>query len=139
MKKLFLLATLFAAFTLNAMAYGSEPDNTDADLLKPLINHYLADGREILASAEAITVYVFDNDTSSESTCYGGCARAWPPVLAPAAAQEFGSDIGTTTRRDGSLQLTYKGKPVYFYVGDALPGDITGDGLGGIWHIVILE
>ena len=49
---------------------------------------------------------------------------------------ELGANLGVTTRKDGSQQLTHKGKPIYLFAGDGAPGDINGDGLGGVWHIV---
>ncbi len=64
-------------------------------------------------------IYTFDAETSGKPTCYSDCARAWPPVLTtdpPVAASGVRQDLlGTTSRSDGSTQVTYRGKPLYFY------------------------
>jgi predicted lipoprotein with Yx(FWY)xxD motif len=90
----------------------------------------------VLVDANEKTVYLYDHDTSAKSTCYGACARAWPPVLAPNGTGPLPANVEVTLRNDGSRQLTYKGKPVYYYEGDENPGDQNGDGIGGIWHII---
>lgn len=131
MKNVIALLTLL---TLGALTAHAE----DHHEMSPFEDSYLADGREILAAPNHMTVYSFDLDVTSESTCYDACAKAWPPVLY-VAGTELGSDVGTTTRKDGSLQLTYQGQPMYYFAKDEKPTDIKGDGLGGVWHIVILE
>lgn len=88
----------------------------------------------VLANTAGLSLYTFDNDTTSESTCYNGCAVRWPAALVTADV-EVAAPFGTTTRTDGSIQLTLDGDPLYTYFGDAAPGDTTGDGLGGVWHL----
>ncbi|MGH7756651.1 MAG: COG4315 family predicted lipoprotein [Vulcanimicrobiaceae bacterium] len=85
------------------------------------------------------TVYVFDADLASpgHSVCNGACTQNWPPVAPPAGVTLAGS-FSTITRDDGSVQLTYKGRPLYTFIADGAPGQTNGDGLdafGGIWHI----
>lgn len=101
----------------------------------PLTTVDLADGTKILADSNGMTVYIFDVDVDSESKCYDACEKAWPPVIAPAGfvASE---GVGITIRKDGTEQLTLNGAPIYYYVGDGAKGDINGDGLGGVWHII---
>ena len=87
------------------------------------------------------TLYRFDKDTpgSGSSACNGACAAAWPPDLvqgAPVAGPGVIGSLGVVTRADGTHQLTLDGHPLYRYVGDQGPGDTTGDGFGGIWHVV---
>jgi predicted lipoprotein with Yx(FWY)xxD motif len=87
------------------------------------------------------TLYRFDKDTpgSGSSACNGACAAAWPPDLVegtPAAGPGVTGALGVVTRADGTHQLTLDGHPLYRYVGDQSPGDTTGDGFGGIWHVV---
>jgi predicted lipoprotein with Yx(FWY)xxD motif len=89
----------------------------------------------ILVESKQMTVYVFDNDTTGVSNCYNGCANAWPAVLHPGGGS-VSAPYSLVTRKDGSSQLAYAGKPLYTYTGDSNPGDITGNGLGGIWHVV---
>jgi predicted lipoprotein with Yx(FWY)xxD motif len=89
----------------------------------------------VLANKEGRTLYTFDKDAPGKSNCYGGCAAAWPPfaVANPALA---GGDFTIVARDDGTAQWAYKGKPLYFFAGDAKPGDINGDKQGGVWHVI---
>ena len=82
-------------------------------------------------------VYVFDNDPISggTSTCYGGCADAWPPVLVTDESPSGVSGLGSITRTDNTVQVTYEGRPLYFYAGDQQPGDRIGDNVAG-WHSI---
>lgn len=89
------------------------------------------------------TVYLFTHDRSSSSTCYGACATAWPPVLttaAPSAGTGLSARLlGTTRRSDGTLQVTYAGHPLYYYVNDVKRGQIlcqNVDEFGGTWLVV---
>jgi Uncharacterized protein conserved in bacteria len=85
-------------------------------------------------------LYNFDNDSPTQSACGSGCTDTWPPLIVTSgfSVQAGGheSDFGTLTRDDGSLQLTYKQRPLYYYSGDASASDINGDGLFGKWHLV---
>ncbi len=101
----------------------------------PLTTVDLADGTKILADGNGMTVYLFDMDVDANSTCYDACEKAWPPVLAPKGLA-VSEEVGITVRKDGTQQLTLNGKPIYYYVGDGAQGDINGDGLGGVWHII---
>jgi predicted lipoprotein with Yx(FWY)xxD motif len=89
----------------------------------------------ILTTPEGRTVYTFDKDTPGASSCYGGCAEEWPPVMAAADAQPFGH-MSAIARTDGTHQWAYDGKPLYLYDDDDAPGDMEGDGEGGVWHVV---
>ena len=83
------------------------------------------------------TLYIFDKDTTGVSNCSGGCLSAWPAYTSGATAQgSFPENISVITRTDGSKQFAWKGMPLYYYAKDKKAGDITGDGVGGIWHIV---
>ncbi|MGH6680894.1 MAG: COG4315 family predicted lipoprotein, partial [Bradyrhizobium sp.] len=88
-----------------------------------------------LVNAKGMTLYTFDKDAKGRSACNGKCAVNWPVLKAGAGAK---SDHGYTVvkRNDGSMQWAYKGKPLYTWIKDAKPGDITGDGLlHGAWHV----
>ncbi len=86
---------------------------------------------------EGKTLYTFDHDTKGVSNCYNGCAAAWPPYISGATAQKtFPTNITVIKRTDGSSQFAWEGMPLYYYASDTKPGDTTGDGVGGIWHIV---
>lgn len=89
------------------------------------------------------TVYVFAADTGDTSTCTGACAKEWPPVTsggAPAAKGKVDtSGLDTTTRDDGSAQVTYDGHPLYYFADDESAGDMKGQGeddFGGVWSVV---
>lgn len=88
----------------------------------------------VLTDAKGMTLYTFDNDKDGTSNCYDGCAKNWPPLPA-ADANAAEGDYGITERTDGSYQWTYKGMPLYTWIKDAKPGDTTGDGVNGVWHI----
>lgn len=93
---------------------------------------------DILVDGDGRTLYVFDQDTEGESTCYDDCASNWPPVAGEPEAGE-GVDtslLGTTERRDGTLQVTYAGAPLYLFAGDAAAGDTNGQGVGDVWWVV---
>jgi predicted lipoprotein with Yx(FWY)xxD motif len=97
----------------------------------------------ILRNGTDRTVYLFTHDRNSSSTCYGACATAWPPVLttgAPSAGTGLSARLlGTTHRSDGTLQVTYGGHPLYYYVNDVKPGQIlcqNVDEFGGTWLVV---
>jgi predicted lipoprotein with Yx(FWY)xxD motif len=87
-----------------------------------------------LTDAKGMTLYTFDKDGGGKSACNGKCAENWPPLTAdPAAAPPAGYSV--ITRDDGQKQWAYKGKPLYGWVKDAKPGETTGDGVNGSWHI----
>ena len=97
---------------------------------------------EMLYDANDQAIYVFERDTSEKSRCYGECAAAWPPVLtsgAPVAGDGVDDSLlGTTERRDGSTQLTYGGRPLYYYAHEA-PGEVRCHNVdlnGGFWWVV---
>jgi predicted lipoprotein with Yx(FWY)xxD motif len=98
---------------------------------------------QILVDGKGITVYLFVHDTGTASTCYTSCAQIWPPVLTSGAPQSgtgaTASLIGTTTRTDGKVEVTYAGHPLYYFVQDKQPGDAGGqgiDGFGGLWWVL---
>jgi predicted lipoprotein with Yx(FWY)xxD motif len=99
---------------------------------------------QILVTTDGMTLHSFEIDTPKTSNCSDLCARYWPPYTAsaqPTAGPEITGELGTITRSDGALQVTYDCKPLYTYFGDKNPGDVNGDGLnewGGIWHVVSL-
>ncbi len=94
-----------------------------------------ASAAEALTDANGMTLYTFDADTGGTPTCYDDCAAKWPPYLGKEGdAMKEGWTL--VDRTDGSRQWAYDGKPLYFYAGDKAKGDMTGDGMGGKWHIV---
>jgi len=96
-----------------------------------------------LVDGQGRTLYLFEADGAGRSECNGRCATAWPPYLGGGTPQAgpgvTGSLLGTTTRGDGGTQVTYSGHSLYYYVGDAQPGDHAGQGLdqfGAKWYVL---
>ncbi len=87
----------------------------------------------VLTDANGMTLYTFDNDKDGMSSCYDQCAVNWPPLIAAADAKAEGG-YGLTDRTDGTKQWTYDGMPLYLWIKDQKPGDMTGDGVKGVWH-----
>ncbi len=98
-------------------------------------NVTLIAGHSYLTNTAGMTLYTFDNDTAGTSNCYDNCAVNWPPYAAPAGAKSPGNGFSIIDRRDGTRQWAKDGQPLYLWVGDTAPGDRTGDGVGGVWHI----
>jgi len=94
---------------------------------------------KILTDDQGMTLYVFLNDTGTTSTCADACADLWPAVTATGTPTGDGvdaGDLGTTTRTDGTTQVTFFGHPLYTYAADAKAGDTTGQGVGSVWYVV---
>jgi predicted lipoprotein with Yx(FWY)xxD motif len=91
----------------------------------------------VLVDSSGLTVYMFTEDEGTTSVCYGGCEAAWPPVVAsgkPTAGEGAASSaLGTTKRKDGTLQVTYEGHPLYTYGDDKSPGEANGSEADGTW------
>ena len=94
----------------------------------------------IIVDADGLTLYTFNNDTagSGTSACEAGCDAVWPAATVtgtPTGSADITGEIGTITRTDGAVQVTYKGLPLYRFVNDAAPGDTKGEGVGGVWFV----
>lgn len=95
---------------------------------------------DVVTGKNGMTLYVFDKDVagSGKSTCNGPCAANWPPLIASDFAVDSdagSSDYTLVTRDDGKKQWALKGKPLYYWFKDEKPGDKTGDGVKGVWHV----
>ncbi len=97
---------------------------------------------KMLFDSNKQAIYIFENDPKGESVCYGECAEAWPPVFTdgePVAGKGVkASLLGTVKRRDGKLQVTYAGKPLYLYAHER-PGEVRCHNVklnGGLWWVV---
>jgi predicted lipoprotein with Yx(FWY)xxD motif len=97
---------------------------------------------QVLFDGRGYVLYAFTHDLKGKSRCTGACAAAWPPFLAKTPHAGTGTKaslLGTTRRADGSVQVTYAGRPLYYYVGDRKPGQIlcqNVDEYGGLWLIL---
>jgi predicted lipoprotein with Yx(FWY)xxD motif len=96
-----------------------------------------------LVDAKGRALYLWDADHGSMSACSGACAQAWPPLTTATTPKASGaakaSLLGTTKRPDGSREVTYAGHPLYYFAGDTMPGQTSGqgsDGFGSPWWVV---
>jgi len=96
---------------------------------------------QVLFDGQDQAVYYFDKEKTAASECYGACAEAWPPVLTEGEPRAAGGAdaamLGTTERNDGTTQVTYDGRPLYYY--DEPAGEVSChnvDEFGGLWLAV---
>jgi predicted lipoprotein with Yx(FWY)xxD motif len=127
----FLLVSILGA-ALVAVAAASS--GTDVTSRKTAIGN-------AITTANGRTLYLFRGDHGTTSECYGQCATYWPPLLTGGTPTASGSVkaslLGTTKRKDGKLQVTYKGHPLYTFVGDKKAGQTSGEGSnasGAKWY-----
>jgi len=130
-----LLATVVAAVT------AEEPATETGYSIDLAIDNTLG---TFLVDGEGMTLYYFATDVpgSGASACYGTCAERWPIFFAdeievPAELEQ--TDFNGIERDDGTIQTTYKGWPLYRYFEDEAPGDVKGQGVGGVWFVVSPE
>jgi predicted lipoprotein with Yx(FWY)xxD motif len=100
-------------------------------------------GTILAAGPKRLTVYMFMADHGGKSSCYGACASSWPPVTVSGAPKVEGgamkSKVGTTKRSDGTTQLTYAGRPIYYYTPDTSEASVIGQGVnsfGALWYVM---
>lgn len=91
---------------------------------------------DVLVGPNGLTLYTHAGDSATVSTCTGGCASAWPPLTIKSGVKAIGGagvtgTFGTLVRSNGAIQVTYKGRPLYYWEGDMAPGQTTGQGING--------
>lgn len=118
--KLALTTTALVLFAAIANAAPANPANTKLGT--------------VLAAQNGMTLYTFRKDARGVSNCYGGCASAWPPMLASKSAAPEGP-FTVISRKDGTRQWAKDGQPLYFWVKDRRAGDTTGHGVGNVWDV----
>lgn len=121
--KTFSAIAIAVAFAGTAVAAGEIPVNTVS-----------FEGQTYLADSAKMTLYTFAKDGKNTSNCYDACATNWPPLQAAADA-DLPRGYKLIDRKDGTQQVAYKGQPLYLWIKDAKPGDMTGDGVKGVWHL----
>ena len=96
---------------------------------------------KVLVDSNGLTLYYFEKDQNGESACYGPCEKGWPPLTTEGAPQAgegaMASKLGTTKRKDGTIQVTYAGWPLYTFVEDKKPGEDNGTdskAFGATWY-----
>jgi predicted lipoprotein with Yx(FWY)xxD motif len=139
------LLSLVAGLVLASAATGASPalsGPTTSGVSATLTVRSSAYGR-ILFDGRGRALYAFGRDSRRHSACTGECARRWPPYIARgrlrAGAGTKSALLGTTLRPDSSRQVTYAGRPLYFYVGDRKPGQVlcqNVDEFGGLWLVI---
>jgi predicted lipoprotein with Yx(FWY)xxD motif len=121
MRRMISLSAAFVALSIGASF--AQPMASDTSMGK------------VYTDEKGMTLYTFDKDEANKSNCYDECAKNWPPYLAAADAKAEG-EWTLVDRTDGAKQWAYEGKPVYLWVKDTKPGDVTGDMVGEVWHVV---
>ena len=111
---------LAAALALSGMAMAAEPAMMKGGMM---------------VDPQGMTLYTFDKDSGGKSMCNDDCAKNWPPLMAPADAKADGKWTAIK-RDDGKMQWAYDGKPLYTFIKDEKPGEMKGDKMKDVWHVV---
>lgn len=129
--------TLAALVALTASAGSAQ-----ANVGRASVGTHATSFGSILTDGAGRTLYIFTKD-HGPSACYGDCAKAWPPLLtrgAPKAVRGADARLVASIRRSGGVrQVTYRGRPVYYYVGDRTAGQVLCQDVfeyGGRWLIM---
>jgi predicted lipoprotein with Yx(FWY)xxD motif len=152
-KRRFLLVTLAVAGVAVAAGFGATgtaapsamavPQAADDSQARPTLTVRSSAYGRILFDGRGFALYAFTADGRGRSKCSGDCAEAWPPYIANGSLRA-GSGVkarllGTIRRADGRRQVTYNGKPLYYYVGDRRAGQVLCQNVfefGGLWLVV---
>ena len=152
MRKVFASAALFSALTFALAACGGTDDEAGtAATAAPTTAAQAANGAtvavassklgDILVDADGRTLYVFTKDKGDQSACSGDCSTNWPALTGTATAGTGAQAalLSTAMQANGSSQVTYSGKPLYYFAGDAKPGDTKGQGVGSMWFAITAD
>lgn len=93
-----------------------------------------------VAGKDGMSLYIFEKDTAGTSACSGNCAGTWPPLTVASVADVTAGTgvtgmLGTIQRADGTIQVTFAGRPLYYYAGDSAAGDTNGQGKNNVWFL----
>jgi predicted lipoprotein with Yx(FWY)xxD motif len=151
MRKAFARASLLAALTVALAACGGTDDEgsgtaataaptttTAQETTGVTVTVATSKLGNILVDADGRTLYAFTKDKGDQSACSGQCATNWPALTGTATAGTGAQAalLSTSVQANGSTQVTYGGKPLYYFAGDAKPGDTNGQGMGKVWFVV---
>lgn len=92
-----------------------------------------------LTDAEGKSLYFYIKDRIDKSACSGDCIARWPIYFRDKVAAGEGlkgEDFATIERADGQKQSTFRGYPLYYWMGDSKPGEINGQGYNGVWFVI---
>ena len=117
--------------------------SSSGSLIKTATTTVNGTSKTILTTAQGLTLYYRTSDVPPSTVCSGGCAGAWPPLVVsgsgtPTSATSLPGKLTMIADANGN-QVEYNGHPLYTYSGDTAPGQTTGEGFGGIWHVVTLS
>ncbi|CAN5697271.1 hypothetical protein BH23CHL4_BH23CHL4_19830 [soil metagenome] len=131
------LAFLFAVVLFSVTAFGAVAQDEETTTVAVAESDELG---QYLTDAEGMTLYLFMNDTEEGvSNCIDECAGAWPPFTAEeplTLPERVDGELTIIERADDTTQVAYNGIPLYYWQGDAAPGDTTGQGVGDVWYVV---
>jgi len=113
--------------------------STSGSLIKTASATVSGSSETILTNAQGLTLYYRTSDAPPSTVCSGGCAGAWPPLVmsgsgVPTSAASLPGKLTIVADANGN-QVEYNGHPLYTYSGDSGPGQTTGEGVGGVWHV----
>ena len=134
--RLTLFAIALAALFVPALAGAA---STSKVVAKQADNASL--GHTVLTTTRGRTLYSLSAETKGRFICTGACLSTWHPLVVPAGAKPTGPvKLGTIKRPDGRTQVTFKGRPLYSFAGDAKRGDANGEGIEdvGTWHAAVI-
>lgn len=145
---LILLAACGNTATSTGSSYGNRYGNSNTTPTASSSGHLIqtatatvqGKSETILTNAQGMTLYYRTTDMPPATVCSGGCASAWPPLLVsgsntPTSATSLPGKLNVQTNANGN-QVEYNGHPLYTFSGDTAPGQTTGEGPGGVWHVV---
>lgn len=141
-----LLLTAASSLAVGVAGPSDAADATATDA-KPSITLVVRDSKlgPIITDDKGMTLYMFTPDARNVSNCEGACLNVWPPVMLKSdeTLSSVGVDgnlrrskLGVAMRFDGSRQVTYNGFPLYWWVRDKTPGDVTGQWVGNVWFVL---
>jgi predicted lipoprotein with Yx(FWY)xxD motif len=154
MRKILARVALMAALTVALAACGGNDDGasgTAATVAPTTAAAQDANGTsvrvatsklgDILVDADGRTLYAFTKDKGDQSACSGQCADNWPALTGTATAGTGvqASLLSTAMQANGDSQVTYSGRPLYYFAGDAKPGDTNGQGVGNVWFVLTAD
>ncbi len=139
------LAVLIVVVLLSSKGMKNAGKNGEPELVAGRVAGYVKSEAlgNYLTDSQGMTLYTFADDKKLESACYGECAKTWLPFKWDTTQKwETLNDtqakkMNAVKRTDGTYQTAYGEKPLYYYIGDKIPGDVNGNGMGGgKWSIV---
>jgi predicted lipoprotein with Yx(FWY)xxD motif len=135
---LVIFAVILSACSSSPSVTATQPSNTVVQAIVNVSQNSVLG--PILVDSKGMTLYIYSKDTPNTSNCYIGCISYWPPLLtngAPIAGTGItASLLGTTSRTDGTTQVTYNGWPLYYFVSDVATGDMRGENNLGVWFAI---